>query len=811
MATTFQLLYQQVALGLIYNASTQPEYAAMYGIQLGTGQPEIIYHQADNGARQPVYASDPNGQGFFTMDVTDSTINWDNIANNVARLKRTTSGAYSHAIRGSIYEIADDVTLRVQLDGATNYVDWRVTGGFIDDRGAYLDSVAAINTRARGVVFYLETAPYGEGARIYLHNELPPSPHMLFAGSTAGLAEGLTLIGSPASYSLSKQRYIIEQSQEITVNSTGKEGFQFATISASIGVTAIASVYVSPATSADDLTIILTDGSGTTIQSKTLTYNDGGGVASLTYTDPNGYTWYKVVVTGTNAAADFILQAYRASGDAVAQSTYYFDLGYFDTGRGRDRSPYPYMDVDKDSDGIVDGWRFNGGGTPSIDSTYYFSTAKSQRITGGGYLEIVFNAAVGTVITATLWIFGQVSPTDVVEMTLLDGAWDTIQEKSFDIASPAGYEQSGTGDDTRTWYQYKLTGTNTAGNFAVLRVNVDTVNAVVNIDDVFIITGTLASSPAWASSANVWLRGDHDTSNPERVNYIDTFNFPGTAPAMTDITVLNADTSPESQSYLQMSRSVIRGDSPLAWIESNDSSRVTDSGHGVTWSDPTGAAYTGGSYLNGTKASAQSTYVYYDITGDEARKWMRHTQRIFALVKMSNTASRIRLTTQVGDTGYGVKTLHVNDWVAPVATGVWELVSLGTSNTPGVFYRRGAIQDTTTIRLYLDIDIAASDNVGIDFILPMIVDPQSDSFVLAQSDSARLSQKFTLGGRQRFAYDASDTQVSSRGGIYIANAGEVVNRYTFMVVETNYTVDIAKNLDVTIEATPRTTSIFGVL
>jgi len=313
----------------VYNPSSQTDYKMYYGMRVDTGEPEALWHSPDSDERKLIRLVDQPGTIYITQTVKGGGA-WDSVINNITDIRRMLNQAARYQTHGDV----NKVYCRIQPTGTTNYTDYEVIYGRVDDSGSYYKSVDVVNTEATGVILELNVRPYGEGEAITLRNDLPSSPHFLEDSNSDGLADGWLAVGTPTT-GISVARYLIGgKSQQITTNSSSNQGIRSGLVTASSSSTAVAYVWLQGLTSGglfgDTVTINLTDGSDVSIQSKTFNPTTPTGY-DKSIVDSNG-TWYRYVVSGTNVNANFRLYITRTAALATKISTFVVDAAYLQTG-----------------------------------------------------------------------------------------------------------------------------------------------------------------------------------------------------------------------------------------------------------------------------------------------------------------------------------------------------------------------------------------------------------------------------------------------------------------------------------------------
>jgi len=308
----------------VYDAATQDDYKLRYGMSVGGSEPAPLWHNPDSAPPQLVRLTNQNQVIFLTTIVFGTDRN--DVLNNLVPIKRWVDGGDQQAARYHTEGDVDKIYCRIQLDGATNYTDWTVVYGSVDDSKAFYNPVSDKNTLALDVTVMLICEPLGDGASFTMNNDLDGDPGM--TRFISGTAYGLTAVGTPTLTANTTNYLSGASSQRIVTDSSTTEGVQTNTVTCSTSTNIRAFVWVQANAGADDLTIALLDGSGNTIDSETF---DPGNPANYdkTAVGSAGSTWYRYALSGQNtAAADARLRIQRASGDATTNSTYNIDNLY---------------------------------------------------------------------------------------------------------------------------------------------------------------------------------------------------------------------------------------------------------------------------------------------------------------------------------------------------------------------------------------------------------------------------------------------------------------------------------------------------
>lgn len=319
---------------LVYNASTQERFAALYGAEISTQLPEIVQHAPVDGESLPTRARDADRVAGFEIILmppagTLDGAKWDAVVDAATEVKRIIQGATSEAIRHYIDGDVKQVLLRIQLDGQTNYTDIPVKTGYLDVTRVIFDELSDASKRVWKAPLVLLVPPYGFGKEFQIYNLLSGSPGMLDFDS--GVAWGLSAYGTPTLSQETTRALYGGSSQKVVTDNSTSEGVITDTITATAPVNCIFNCWVS-ATSAscDPILIEVIDGTGTQVEDKEF---DPASPSDYdrTMTDAAGNTWYLYRIEGFNLNNNFQCRVYRPSTSATKNSTFYVDLFYFAT------------------------------------------------------------------------------------------------------------------------------------------------------------------------------------------------------------------------------------------------------------------------------------------------------------------------------------------------------------------------------------------------------------------------------------------------------------------------------------------------
>lgn len=312
----------------VYNPSTQNDFKLRYGMRVTAGEPDARWHQPDSAPPQLIRLVNKPVTIFLTTIVYGD--DWDDIMNTLAPIKRWVDGDDQQAARYHTHGDVNEIFARIQLDGMTNYTDWSVMVGFVDDSSSYYTPPADLNKIALDVVVSLTCEPLGKGAPITLRNDCPSSPHFLEDSDSNGLADGYTSFGSPSTGLGHGKGLTGGQSQGITTGSTGAVGFNMTNyVTAATTDPYVAYVWLSVNNALNDTISITVQGAAsTTLASKTFVPSNPTGYDKM-ITGPDGNTWYRYSFSDdgspARAAANLRLRIARESAFATRATTWYTD------------------------------------------------------------------------------------------------------------------------------------------------------------------------------------------------------------------------------------------------------------------------------------------------------------------------------------------------------------------------------------------------------------------------------------------------------------------------------------------------------
>lgn len=810
----------QIRVGSLAYELVGGDYRHNLETALGRELAEMVEHKPDYGASVPVRLVPKNGALNMTIGIPAG--NWDDVLEAIAPLKRALNGHESWAAQQTIAGQNIPVVIRIQLDGQTDYTDVPVLYGLVDDGAAYHDEAAANNKVAWRVPLVLVVAPYCEGQTQTLRNELSGSPHMLQAGSTAGLAAGLALVGSPTSYELSKTRYLLKQSQKVTVPSTGTVGIETTQVTCPQGTAAAAYAWVSHE-AGNDVRVRLVDGAGNVVQSKTIGNSTGFAAADMTHTDDLGHTWYRVRLTGLNVTyPHFKLQVVRHTSEAASTTVFYADLLYLQTSDSINLFAHPQMDVDVDANGVVDGWYFSGTATSTLSTTSYFSSPKSQGIgDGAGTTKLISDLipvnVSATRITCEAWVY-PTGGTGNSTFNLYDGFENLLATVTINSSVPTGYVASQVGDDGATWFKYQLIVNNPLfppGQGGVRAEFKGTAN-VLAIDDVVLYEGVysndLSNTKAWVSPYQIYNRFDPSTTNPTYQNTVDVWGIPGDLPARMT-TRINWGTLPTSKQRFYLCRwhdGLYPAVERFHLLELAGGTTTATNG---SWSTNSSSAFNGGSArrftASGGTGSGTLTIPFRGV--DSAYYYLAFLRRVFLQTKVSNVNATIAISIKAGVGTNTVELLGASGLVA--ATTNLQILDAGLCNASNMLYasKRNYYLDTAFSVVVSLTAVPNGATVDLDCLWMWPVDEFGEFMLFRLLDAP-------ADVRQWIYVTSEDRAVTVRNngmaepyvaGSFFELEPGVANRVAMLMTEDDNDTTITDSARVSFLVTPRSSHLLG--
>lgn len=322
-------------IDLIYDAGSQATYHALAGMQLGLPQTETVMHLPDRGPAWPVDSFDVNRQIVVSLNIDGGSA--DAVEDASARLRRWVDGADQQALRYHTKKDVNEIRIRIQRDGSTNYTDNSILIGLYDDGGALYNAVATVNDMAIEAAIVLTVLPYGEGETISLHNDLT---NPAFTIGASGVAAGWTKTGTGTA-TLNTDAWLIGgQSQKIAAGA-GVCGIVSDTISVANGVDVVAYVWIYVESGTVRVKLRNTS-DGADVDTADVAASPSGSVYDKTAVDAAGNTWYRIPLSGTNSTGS--AKNWRVEvASLFAAMNFYVDAAYLDATTDTTTIPAAWM------------------------------------------------------------------------------------------------------------------------------------------------------------------------------------------------------------------------------------------------------------------------------------------------------------------------------------------------------------------------------------------------------------------------------------------------------------------------------------
>lgn len=481
MSAIFSIMCGSNVIPLVYNPTTQPAYRLQYNGRFEIEETRVLLHTPDFGPALPIRGFDDNRGVFFNLDVgadnvTGSPIcqGFDSPLGAVTLLKRLVDGQNQQALRHHVEKDVDEVFLRVQLDGATNYTDHSILWGFVDDGGAYYDEFGKGSQVAHNATIFLRLEPYGMGAKETLPCGVANGDFTEFTG---GLADGFSLVGTPTPVQ-STSSYLINGSSQRIVTVLPNEGIDSPTVAITGTQDIIAYVWVLNTTIGSNITIDLRKGAGS-LDSAVLTFNDTNEVSDKSQIDTNGDLWYRVPVSANTTGGSVFL---RVTASGVAENMF---LDGLYIGVGIDSVPSAWLGgcvitnrADGASRNYIDIWGVAGDAPALVTHKITLSNMSTDKRN-----FIIARGIDGTVPVAD-------QPTWLEDDNFDDtpGDWSTVIDAGRSDGQYIRYTQpAGTGDTTTATFTDATTPTSieltatTRAVYGIVKVS-STVDTFIELD-----------------------------------------------------------------------------------------------------------------------------------------------------------------------------------------------------------------------------------------------------------------------------------------------------------------------------------------
>lgn len=512
MTYELALIGGEKTFNLKYDTSEDVLKAVLKTSVMEEAQPRPIWHQPDG--------EDGNELGSLTYDdgrmdlkVVMEATTWPELLAEVEALRRTCEQAHAHAMGKAG---AAEVCIRGRPAPACAYTYYTVK--LVEDRsGGYLSGVQVANVMIDELAVTATVAAFGYGDEETLANELR-NGHMLLEGMTSGLAEGLTLVGSPTP-SLDTDTYLIGgQSQQLVTDSSSEQGIYTEIVTLALDGYSKASVWM-PIPDGDEVWFFLWQGT-TAVKIEVASFE----VAPANAVDRRivgGETWYKFEVSGKNEDyANVFCQVVRRAVDATQATTINVDGFYLEVSTTavpasrKAWADYPqiYGRNDAGQNLIYDPGMELGTGWSSVGSPTTSEKSAEQVHSGDyswkfvvdaaneGVRGLVFSTVTGKTYRGRVYVYPD------------DGTRCRVRVRKGDNSGYI-YDTAHTGLTQDAWNEIEFEFTETAGGAgAYLAVNSDT------------------------QTSGTFYVDDADVRNPQEFrNYVDVWGIPGSQPAWLNV------------------------------------------------------------------------------------------------------------------------------------------------------------------------------------------------------------------------------------------------------------------------------------
>lgn len=395
MAITLTLKGGEKDFDLIWDSAADVPVAVMAESIQEESAPRPLWHQPGGGDGNELVELGYDDARWPLLVQFGPGTDWSELLEELSALRRVIRQAHAHAL-GETW--ADEVYIECRPDTTASKTYYTVK--LMEDRsGGFLMGTRVAEVLIDTLALTVTVAGDGYGDVESLNNA-HRNGHMLVESATAGLASGLTVMGTPT-LSLDTYAWLIGgQSQRVETDDSTSEGVTTAGVSITGGHFAQAYVWVSlTGNPPDDIRIRLQENTGTwvTLQTKVLQLDDTGGVSDKSYIDANDHTWYRVSVSGytDGAATQIRLRVFRYSENASETTIFYVDGVYleaqaaeFDVPEAWADYPQVYNRNDPDSTNPEYVNRFDVWGIPGDRPAWMELVFDADTIAGSTGLEM---------------------------------------------------------------------------------------------------------------------------------------------------------------------------------------------------------------------------------------------------------------------------------------------------------------------------------------------------------------------------------------------------------------------------------------
>lgn len=809
MAWTIELVQGSTSLDL----NDETNYKCQVD-DINIGQPPArqLWHVPDYGERQLVRVEDDDRTASLGIWVKGSAA--DDPENNILTLRRWCK----EAIRYELTKDNDPVYLKIQRDGSTNATLNQIKYAEVDDSSSHYSQDKIARTDAPNTRLLLILTPAGEAeSAITLRNDLASSPHFV---EGSGLADGWTAYEAATVESLDTISYLIGgKSQKIDGSYADQtEGIYSDNIPCSQFQNVVAYAWIAFGSQCDDITVIISDNTGS-IASKKIATGDSGGVSDKSHVDKSGRTWYRVSLSGTTAATatTVFLAIYRAAADGTQTSTFYVDGCYvqlennpvlnggFETAAGGSYPTFEYWNEIDDLLGFV------------TDETTLVHTGShalkiSENTSGPGGYTVYQDISVIPGVTYDISfytrgdgtgegaysVYDLINDVDIIELTQT-GITGTAYTKVTDSFTPA---------------------------FNCTKVRFSLYNPWVGslascyYDSITVSPGTSAIPDAWMSSSTVYNRGDVSEGYH---NYWDVWGVPGDAPGLvsTVIEMTSISGSADSVYIGKGTDGIIPVGLQVHWVDSDAFDTDADPGE-ITWSSQTGSntndQWYRGTYNSGPAGTRRVTY-----SGQDAVNLISGPKRVVGRIRTSDSAN-VTVSLQVK---LGIYTILQSETLSLNGDDAWEMVDFGSMNAEGIGVR---INESNTLKnneLFAELwEFVDKPDVQVNFTIGglgsgdtcdfdyFVFFPTVEFFIAKAGSAFATAQKWAIRAiyEDFVGFHLGYAEAARGGELWKVIPGTTTSRYIWQSYDdSNRNLGIGDTYIISLNVIPRTRHLLGTI
>lgn len=483
----------------------------------------------------------------------------------------------------------------------------------------------------------------------------------------------------------------------------------------------------------------------------------------------------------------------------------------------------PHFLEDSDSNGLADGYTSFGSPSTGLGHGKGLTGGQSQGITTGSTGAVGFNmtnyvtAATTDPYVAYVWLSVNNTLNDIITITVQGAASTTLAQKTFNPASPTGYDKTIVGPDGNTWYRYSFSDSGSPARAAAnlrLRIARESANATRATtwytDNLFIMVGTETVPDAWCSTSAIKNRYDPAATSAAtegQINYVDVWGVPGDSNAVAKTTVTLGSVSRTTIMASRHTDGEILAADIDHWIDSNELTTASSSG---TWSTQSDANRSNGSYKRFTEGGSPgiNSRVYILLTGSDARSFLKYPRRFFIIAKSSSTTSDfVGTLTSSGVSINGVNSTDLGTGVAN--TGTWELLDLGLVDGSGFLANSPPSDSDQEISITTYVQLAPSSSTNdIDALFFPVVGDEFAVWTGVTGTKASGGDIVFDGTTKSVISEGSGINENTPGSLWYVSQSKM-NRYIFSVVGSSGSHTLTDTMTVSFVIYPRTRHLLG--